>query len=651
MKIEPKIMEHTKTVLNQFGNKYLSDNGSIKKNKVISDLNDYNKELMSALLDDDLIAKNYTENVNSSIVFKLNQFISMFEYKDFWEDSFTKYSNKIGLVSDDKFIDESTDVVLDFPYKDTVLKANMSKDNNDNVEAIEPFLNETIAKPEINELFEPKILINAKKYDKFGVSNISKFNNDDNLILKGNNIIALHAIKDRYKGRVKLIYLDVPYNTGSDSFLYNDRYSNSTWLTFIKSRLEIAKSLLSDNGIIFVHLDDNEVKYLGVLMDEIFGKENFIGLVTVVNNPRGRDYGGIANMHEFIYVYRKSEATKLNWIEDTTKRFPYKDEFGGFEIRELRNRNTAFNDKNRPNLCYPIFVDPNSKDENGFYNVSLTKDTSHTIPVLPKKSQGIQTVWRWGKEKFQKNANINVKAKMMKDGNFNIQEKYRKNQKMARSVWWDKEVNSERGTLHLKELFGKKVFAFPKPEGTLKRIIEIGTNENDIVMDFFMGSATTQAVALKMHRRFIGIEQMDYINTVSVPRLQKVIDGEQGGISKEVNWQGGGSFVYAELMPKNQGYLKDLLAASNTDELELVFHRMKQGADFDFRVDLERYENDKERKQLSFDDQKKLLIKMLDKNQLYYNEANIDDANIRDLISDSDYEFNKSFYDNEGESN
>ncbi|MCU4693036.1 site-specific DNA-methyltransferase, partial [Limosilactobacillus reuteri] len=530
MKIEPKIMEHTKTVLNQFGNKYLSDNGSIKKNKVISDLNDYNKELMSALLDDDLIAKNYTENVNSSIVFKLNQFISMFEYKDFWEDSFTKYSNKIGLVSDDKFIDESTDVVLDFPYKDTVLKANMSKDNNDNVEAIEPFLNETIAKPEINELFEPKILINAKKYDKFGVSNISKFNNDDNLILKGNNIIALHAIKDRYKGRVKLIYLDVPYNTGSDSFLYNDRYSNSTWLTFIKSRLEIAKSLLSDNGIIFVHLDDNEVKYLGVLMDEIFGKENFIELVTVVNNPRGRDYGGIANMHEFIYVYRRSEATKLNWIEDTTKRFPYKDEFGGFEIRELRNRNTAFNDKNRPNLCYPIFVDPNSKDENGFYNVSLTKDTSHTIPVLPKKSQGIQTVWRWGKEKFQKNANINVKAKMMKDGNFNIQEKYRKNQKMARSVWWDKEVNSERGTLHLKELFGKKVFAFPKPEGTLKRIIEIGTNENDIVMDFFMGSATTQAVALKMHRRFIGIEQMDYINTVSVPRLQKVIDGEQGGI-------------------------------------------------------------------------------------------------------------------------
>ena len=159
-----------------------------------------------------------------------------------------------------------------------------------------------------------------------------------------------------------------------------------------------------------------------------------------------------------------------------------------------------------------------------------------------------------------------------------------------------------------------------------------------------MGSATTQAVAMKMHRHFIGIEQMDYINTVSVPRLQKVIDGEQGGISKDVNWQGGGSFVYAELMEKNMGYLKDLEKATTTDELNSVYQRMKQGADYDFRVDLSKYENDPERKTMSFEDQKKLLIKMLNKNQLYFNEDNIDDADVRDLISDSDYQFNKSFY-------
>ena len=153
-----------------------------------------------------------------------------------------------------------------------------------------------------------------------------------------------------------------------------------------------------------------------------------------------------------------------------------------------------------------------------------------------------------------------------------------------------------------------------------------------------------------MQRCFIGIDQMDYINTISVPRLQKVIDGEQGGISKDANWQGGGSFVYAELMEKNQGYLKDIQKATTLDELNAVFQRMKDGADFDFRVDLStKFENDPDRKNLSFEDQKKLLIKLLDKNQLYYNEANIDDVDVRDLISDSDYKFNKSFYGKESE--
>ncbi len=178
----------------------------------------------------------------------------------------------------------------------------------------------------------------------------------------------------------------------------------------------------------------------------------------------------------------------------------------------------------------------------------------------------------------------------------------------------------------------------------MRDLIQVCTNPHDLVIDFFMGSATTQAVAMKMHRRFVGIEQMNYINTISVPRLQKVIAGEQGGISKDVDWQGGGSFVYAELMEKNQGFLHDLQKAITTDELNAVYTRMKQGADLDFRADLDKYENDPERASLSFEDQKKLLIKLLDKNQLYYNEANIDDANVRDLISDSDYQFNKSFY-------
>lgn len=164
-------------------------------------------------------------------------------------------------------------------------------------------------------------------------------------------------------------------------------------------------------------------------------------------------------------------------------------------------------------------------------------------------------------------------------------------------------------------------------------------------MDFFLGSGTTAAVAHKMNRRYIGIEQMDYIETITVERLKKVIEGEQGGISKDVSWQGGGSFVYAELFPKNMGYLQDIIHSQNIDELRNVYERMLDGtdssepADISFRADLSKIDWSR-----GFDDNKRILIKLLDKNGLYYNYSEIDDVNVRDLISDNDYAFNKQFY-------
>lgn len=172
--------------------------------------------------------------------------------------------------------------------------------------------------------------------------------------------------------------------------------------------------------------------------------------------------------------------------------------------------------------------------------------------------------------------------------------------------------------------------------------MNLGTEINDLVLDFFMGSATTQAVAMKMNRRFIGIEQMDYINTVSVPRLQKVIEVEQGGISKDVDWQGGGSFIYAELMEKNTGFLKEIVEADTMQKLQAIFERMSQSPDIDFRVDLD--EVKATLWEHSLEEQKKTLIKILDKNQLYFNYSEIDDAHVRELLSDSDYDFNQSFY-------
>ena len=259
MAVEAKIIDHIRTALETFGNTYLTENGALKKNKLINDLDKYNKELMMALLADEFIRKTYTEKIADIEVFKVNQFVEMLEYKSYWEDSYTKYSNKIGLTADGKFIDEATDVVLDFPYKDTVLKAGMTKEDLDKTDdADEPFLNEVLAKAEIDELLEPKVLVNAKRYDVDGVTEATSINDADNLIIKGNNLLALHSLKERYAGKVKLIYIDPPYNTGADSFEYNDRFNKSAWLTFMKNRIEIANELLSEQGVLLVHISFHE---------------------------------------------------------------------------------------------------------------------------------------------------------------------------------------------------------------------------------------------------------------------------------------------------------------------------------------------------------------------------------------------------------
>lgn len=212
---------------------------------------------------------------------------------------------------------------------------------------------------------------------------------------------------------------------------------------------------------------------------------------------------------------------------------------------------------------------------------------------------------------------------------------------MARSVWWDKEVNSERGTIHLRELFGDKVFMFPKPEGTIKRIIEISTSENDIVLDFFLGSGTTAAVAHKMNRQYIGIEQMDYIETVSVERMKKVINGEQGGISKDVKWQGGGSFVYCELKNDAQEFKNAIVDATSTDQLLTLFEQAKKSSFLSYRVDPKKLRK-QDFEKLSLAEQKQILSEIIDNNNLYVNYSDIDDRDYQ--VSEQDKKLNRSFY-------
>ena len=264
------------------------------------------------------------------------------------------------------------------------------------------------------------------------------------------------------------------------------------------------------------------------------------------------------------------------------------------------------------------------------------------IELYPLESQGVNTVWRWGKEKAQKFLNIEIKGKKKQDGGFTIVQKNRLSLKRQRSVWDDKEFVNERGTEHIKQMLGKDSFSYPKSEFLLQRIIEISTQENDLVMDFFAGSGTTLAVAHKMKRRFVGIEQMDYVKNITKERLKKVVEGEQGGISKAVNFVGGGEFVYVELMPLNAVFKERIQASNDESELERIYKDLQEKAFVDYRVDIKEMLKDKDFEALNLDEKKRILLSVLDSNMDYVPLSEIKDSEYG--ISSELVELNKAFF-------
>lgn len=350
-----------------------------------------------------------------------------------------------------------------------------------------------------------------------------------NLYIEGDNLEVLKLLQNSYMGKVKMIYIDPPYNTGND-FVYHDDFHrtqkeedeaagiineagermikntesngkfHSDWCSMIYSRLMITRSLLSEDGFIFISIDDNEIENLRKICDEVFGSQNFKSQSIIINNRGGRDYGGIALQHDYILIYSKSDLSILNLINEKDKEFQYYDEKGGFNLMELRNRNVKFNDKNRPNLCYPFYVNPQKRDKNGLMEIAL-EPMQGFVEVYPAKSNGIQTVWRWGKEeKARKNLNIEIFGKANQNGGYMIVQKYRKTSKMQRSVWDEKEFVNERGTEAVKQLFNNKsYFDYPKSIFTIKRVIELGADEDCLILDFFSGSSTTAHAVMQLN--------------------------------------------------------------------------------------------------------------------------------------------------------
>lgn len=581
--------------------------GALNKNKLAELARQYNPELLNLLMSDEKISNHFFSKLETGIlVFKKDVFLQFLNNKEFLPDSFTAYKTKIGLATGEKYLSENNDVVLNFPYKDCILEGGQTKDD---AKRQEIFFNETLAPTEINRLLDDKVLTNFKRYDETGEHEVEELTDTDNLIIKGNNLIALHSLKKRFAGKVKLIYIDPPYNTGSDGFNYNDTFNHSTWLTFMRNRFEISKELLSEYGTIFVSLDDKEAHYCKILMDEIFGRENFIADICHKSRASVSNDKIISSSHNHLLFYAKNERKifsiqKEYGISKDLSTFKDKDEFGYYKL-------------------VPVDGPGGAAKGNPFYEFL-----------------GIEKYWRFSKDRMQE---MYEDGLIVKKGKSLYQKYYKTKAEQGRqtiTTWWDEGYLTSSASSELRKTI-ESTFSNPKNESLLELILEFASQENDIILDFFMGSATTQAVAHKMNRQYIGIEQMDYIETVSVKRLEKVIEGEQGGISKSVDWQGGGSFVYCELKNDVQDFKNEILEATTKEKLLEVFELAKKSSFLSYRIDPKKLKKN-EFEKLSLPEQKQLLSEIIDNNNLYVNYSDIDDSDYG--ISEEDKKLNHAFY-------
>lgn len=590
--------------------KFLVD-GVLNKNRLAELARQYSPDLLNQLMSNEKMTNHFFSKLqNGVLVFKKDIFLQFLNNKEFLPDSFTAYKTKIGLGTPDRnYLSENKEVVLNFPYKDCVLEGGQTKDD---VKRQEIFFNETLAPAEINRLLDEKVLSNFKRYDKDGEHNVEEIKDTDNLIIKGNNLIVLHSLKKRFAGKVKLIYIDPPYNTGNDSFKYNDNFNHSTWLVFMKNRLEVAKELLTDDGVLYVQCDFNEQPYLSVLLDGIFKRENHVNTIIwrkLLSAKKQSTY--LSNVTEYILVYRKTSLATVNQLftasetEKDFKNYPYIEDSTG-------RRYGSFD-----------FTQKGAGEPKMFNGVMLTPPKNkHWIWTQEKIDEGLKN----NLIIFTKNGTPRVKRYLdEKEGN------------PLSDLWSDNDVKiiSANDNQRIEEFDGQK------PEALIKRILELSSDKGDIVLDYHLGTGTTAAVAHKMNRQYIGIEQMDYIETVSVERLKKVIDGEQGGISKDVNWTGGGSFVYCELKNDAQEFKNTVLEARDPETLSQLFEQAKKSSFLSYRVDPKKLKKS-EFEKLSLAEQKQVLLELVDNNNLYVNYSEIEDSDYD--ISENEKKLNRAFY-------
>lgn len=621
--------------------------------------------LLKLLIDNEELKEKFFVKVNDIFIFKGQDF-KFFLDENKLDNSYTQFENIIGLKVGNKMLKDRDEVVLNFPFTDCVLQGGQSRDEGldiwyeydeklgdyTEVEAKrkEVFFNEILAKDEIDRLEAPKVLKNWKRYTKDGEATVWSLKRDEdgvikeNLIIKWNNLLALHSIKKEFAGKVKLVYIDPPYNTKSDSFKYNDNFNHSTWLTFMKNRLEVARELLRDDGVIFVQCDDNEQGYLKVLMDEVFWITNFVDTFIWKNTDNAPTLSKKVRWGwEFIHCFEKSiDLSKAYiWRQSNNDDAPL-----------LNSWNSV------ANLTFPKWIIHFNIDDGSYKKWTYDRvELLNNLVVKGGVNENpieIRGEFKWNKkmldEEISKWTYFIIKTNKFsiryqrKDASNIAPEKFIDTLYLNKAIWIDTNEDSKKEIRSLWIDFP----SFPKPESLIMFLVRTITSDGDIILDYHLWSWTTAAVAHKMKRQYIGIEQMDYIETVAVERMKKVISGEQGGISKAVNWRGGGEFVYFELAEWNEEAKKTIQKAGSIEELEKFFDTMYERYFLNYNVKVKEFKEkvliDAKFRSLPLDRQKDMFIRMLDLNQMYVNYTERNDKKFG--ISGDDISLSEEFYKN-----
>lgn len=627
--------------------RFVDQEGDLLKSNVIDAAYKGDNKLVELLLSDKIFKTKFFSKVKSPSVpplrkgekywiFDINNFTAYIQDKNFLADSYTKYRNKIGLNIDGKFLNERKEVALVWPFKDCVLEGGMSKDDEKRHEI---FFNEILAQDEIDKLLAPKVLTGWKRYTvdgaETGFKPVSAERDAngiirENFIIKGNNLLALHCLKQQFQNKIKLIYIDPPYNTGNDSFGYNDSFNHSTWLTFMKNRLEVARELLREDGVIFVSCDDNEQAYLKVLMDEIFGRENFIAnIIWHSKYTTSNDAKYVSTQHENIIFFSKDKANfnigllgRTQEMDNSYKN-PDNDPRGNWKATPLHAK---------------------SGTEKGKYKFIFQNGIQWEAPQGRYPRFSTETLKRMDKENriyFGKDGKATPNAKTflseVKQG------------KTVGSVWtFDKVGSTHKANEELAGLLGKGKFENPKSVNLIKEILKVGNTKNQIILDFFAGSGTTAQAVLELNkedggnRKFILVEQMDYVEKITVERVKKVIEN----LAKEKNLFSGkeeSDFIYCELMQYNEKFVEKIQRAQNFVSLQKIWDEMKAKSFLNYNADIKKFDEAIDAfKNLSLDKQKRTLFDFLNKNQLYVNLSDIEDGEFG--VGSGDKKMNGGFY-------